>query len=238
MSERGQTTVIGGITTGVPTTYALHADSIAGVQPLDTQKGVFPPQSICDALAVPLFAQPDPTDDEIAQYGDADAVPEMKTYAIIDAAKIAQGREIIETSDLPYRCLLKGDVAEELGDVLPYLVELDQEARFTRVLFTHAPDVPDDMATMHLCHKEPGIYIRTRASFDDLWGQLRKFTRVQDEAGKWYFFRFWEGRNLAGVLGAMDDQQLRSFFKHTSRVVTVHRAGGAWVSDVFSLQAN
>lgn len=237
MSGRGQTTVIGGITTGAPAQLELHAETIAGVRPLDAQKGVFPPKTVSEALLEPLFGQPDPTPDEIAAHGSAEDVPAMKTYAIIDAAKTAQGQALIATCDLPYRCLHKGDIAEEMGDVLPYLLELDQDARFTRILFTHVADVPDDMETVHLCHKEPGIYLRSRAPFDDVWRQLCKFTRVQDADGKWYFFRFWEARNLSGVLGGMDPEQLGTFFKHTASFVALHRVDGDWVSEVFTLKA-
>lgn len=29
-------------------------------------------------------------------------------------------------------------------------------------------------------------------SLDDMWRHFRKFTRIQDEDGKWFYFRFWE----------------------------------------------
>ena len=31
------------------------------------------------------------------------------------------------------------------------------------------------------------------ADMEDVYQHFRKFTKVQDENGKWYFFRFWEG---------------------------------------------
>lgn len=235
MGLQSQKTVVGGV---LPVSMDVHCESIKDVLPLDAQKGVYPPKTVCDALLDPLFGQPDPTEDEIVVFGSRDAVPDMNTYAIIDAAKIAQGREVIGASGLPHRCLLKGEVAEELGDVLPYLVALDPKARFTRTLFTHATDVPAEMGTVHLCHKEPGIYIRSRASFDEVWSQLRKFTRVQDHEGRWYFFRFWEGRNLGGVLGNMQQSQLNSFFRHAKQVISVHNRDGSWICDVYSLRAH
>ncbi|MFV0644700.1 MAG: hypothetical protein ACK5NN_09415, partial [Sphingomonadaceae bacterium] len=40
---------------------------------------------------------------------------------------------------------------------------------------------------------EPGIYVRSRGSLDDMWKHFRKFTRVQDESGKWAYLNFWHG---------------------------------------------
>ena len=89
---------------------------------------------------------------------------------------------------------------------------------------------------MHLCHKEPGIFIRSRADMDTLWGHLRKYTRVSDDAGKWYFFRFWEGRNLSGVLEAMSQNQLTQFFRGIASIVAVYRGAAAWKAEVYSLE--
>jgi hypothetical protein len=71
--------------------------------------------------------------------------------------------------------------------------------------------MPDNMSTVHLWHKEPGIYVRSRADFEDLWKHFRKFTRVQDESGKWYYFRFWEQRafrKIPDVLGEETGKRL------------------------------
>ncbi|WP_394198228.1 DUF4123 domain-containing protein [Litoreibacter albidus] len=232
----GQTTVVAGITPVIPTAVCLQQTPIPDVVPLDSQTGIWPLKTVPDTLLDALFAQPEPTAVEIAEYGDKTAVPPMKTYVVIDTAKLVQGRSVVEACDLPWRCLLKGEVAEELGDVLPYLIELDQDARFTRVLLTHLPDVAKEMATMHLCHKEPGIFIRSRADMDTLWGHLRKYTRVSDDAGKWYFFRFWEGRNLSGVLEAMSQNQLTQFFRGIASIVAVYRGAAAWKAEVYSLE--
>lgn len=231
------TTVVAGVTPGVLTSVRLQKTPIPDVAPLDAQKGVLPAKSVPDALIPALFGQPEPTEAELAEYGSADAVPKMRTYVIVDTAKLAQGQGIIEGCDLPWRCLQKGQLAEDLADVLPYLVELDADARFTRILLTHLPGVHEEMATLHLCHKEPGVFIRTRAEFDDVWSHLRKFSRVNDEAGKWYYFRFWEGRNLEGLLGSMSEDQLASFFRMALTLVAFYRVPTGWEANAYSLEA-
>ncbi|TNE64895.1 MAG: DUF4123 domain-containing protein [Rhodobacteraceae bacterium] len=166
------------------------------VEPLDRQSGVWPMKNVPDALYDPLFGQPAPTEAEIAHYGGVEYVPPMKTYAILDAGKFQSGLSEFEDCGLPFRCLFKGDAAEEQKDVAPYLFELTPDSPFVRRLFTHLPDMPETMTTVHMWHREPGIYLRSRAGFDDVSKHFRKFTKVQDENGKWYYFRFWEPEML------------------------------------------
>lgn len=174
----------------------LSIEELDNIVPLDGQFGVNPRKTVPDALRETLFGQVEPTEAEIAFYGGAEAVPPLRTYGIIDAAKIPLGGSVIERSGRPFRCLFKGEVARELGDVAPYLMELDIESDFTRLLFTYNPTLPDNLATAHLWHLKCGVFIRSRAGFDDLWQHFRRFTRIQDESGKWYYFRFWEPEHL------------------------------------------
>lgn len=93
---------------------------------------------------------------------------------------------LLAQSGLTHRCLFSGAAAEELAGVAPYLVELAEGNTFTRRLFTRSP-LPVD-----LWGKEPGIFLRTSGTTEDLWRHLRKFTRLRDEMGHWHFWRFWD----------------------------------------------
>ena len=168
----------------------LHIEEIEGVEPLDSQFGVHPPKTVPDALYEPLFGQPDPTPAEGTQYGSSDKVPPLHTYAILDAAKVVNFVEMLEASGLEHRCLFKGEAAEEMRDVAPYVVRLEEDVDFTRNLFSHDPE---QEVPWFMWDREPGIYVRSRGSLDDMWRHFRKFTKVQDESGKWFYFRFWEG---------------------------------------------
>lgn len=176
-----------------PESY-LIIEEIEGVEPLDQQFGIHPKKSVPDAVHDALFDPSDPTEAELEHYGDAEAVPSMRTYAILDAAKVLHLPMLLASSDLKHRCLFKGDAADELKNVAPYLVELEDGNTFTRNLFTSA-GMPSNM-----WDREPGIYIRSRAQFDDIWKHFRKFTRVKDANNKWFMFRFWDGRALTGYL--------------------------------------
>lgn len=194
----------------------LEIKEIKDIQPLDGQFGVSPKKTVPDALVAPLFEEQEPTEAEISSYGGTkEDVPPLKTYVIIDAAKVPDAKGLMERSGLPWRCLFKGDAARELSDVAPYLVELNVAADFTRVLLTHNTMLPADLVTAHLWHRKSGIFVRSRSDIDTLVAHFRRFTRMQDETGKWYYFRFWEPEyllkqlendDLAKGLLSFDDQ--------------------------------
>ena len=169
-----------------PAKPLLNIETIEGVEPLDDQFGVEHSKTVPDALNDLLFGQSVPTEGEISDYGTLEAVPPMKTFAILDAAKVTNLGEMLETSGLDHRCLFTGDAYDRLKEVAPWIVQLKDGNTFTRNLFTRS-DVP-----WHMWDKEPGIYIRSRGSLKDMWNHFRKFTRIRDEQGKWFYFRFWE----------------------------------------------
>lgn len=150
---------------------------IEGVTPLETQFGAAAPKTVPDALLRPLL---EPAD--------------IPTYAIIDAAKVTNLAEMLVGSGLPHRCLFKGAAYDEYKDVAPWLIQIKGDNDFTRNLFT-ASDAP-----WHLWDMVQGIYLRSDAQFDDIWAHFRKFTKVRDPKGKWYYFRFWEAPYLTGLL--------------------------------------
>lgn len=169
----------------------LRIETIEGVKPLDRQLGVFPKNTVPETLYEALFGKPTPTSAEIeAAGGNPAAVPAMQTYAILDAAKTPNLPKLLEDGGLVYRCLFKGDAYDELKDVAPWMVRLEEGNSFTRNLFTRSD------ASWHLWDRELGIYIRSRRDLDEMWRHFRKFTRIKDETGKWFFQRFWEPRMI------------------------------------------
>jgi len=109
--------------------------------------------------------------------------------------------EMLEASGLEHRCLFKGEAAQEMRDVAPYVVRLEEGVDFTRNLFSHDPE---QEVPWFMWDREPGIYIRSRGSLDDMWKHFRKFTKVQDEDGKWFYFRFFDPVSALKIL----DQKL------------------------------
>lgn len=167
----------------------LQIATIENVEPLDRQFGIQPKKTVPDSLHGTLFDQPNPTGAEIeAAGGDPAAVPPMQTYAILDAAKIVNLPELLGASGLEHRCLFKGKSYDELKNVAPWIVRLENGNDFTRRLFTGPEGING------LWDQELGFYICSRVGLDDIRKHFRKFTRVQDENGNWFYFRFWESQ--------------------------------------------
>ncbi|MCU0911500.1 MAG: DUF4123 domain-containing protein [Rhodobacteraceae bacterium] len=150
---------------------------IDAVRPLDAQFHAAPKLCVPEPLAALLFP----------------GAP-FTTYAILDAAKVANLPEMIGTSGLPHRCLFSGAAEETLGAVAPWVVGLAADNAFTRCLFSRS-DAP-----WHLWDAAPGIFVVSQADLDSVWSHFRKFTRVQDEAGRWFYFRFWDPAVWDGIL--------------------------------------
>lgn len=198
----------------------LVIEEIEDVEPLGFQVGNDEAQTIPEALQEPLFSQLEPTEREIEQYGSAEAVPSMKVYAVLDAAKVTHLRDHVEDSDCAYECLFQGDAAQEMRDVAPYLVELDPHEDFTRDVFS-ASGMPRD-----IWGKEAGIFIRSRLSIFDLRKHFRRFTRIRVEADKrWVYFRYWEPTMIPYFLRGTDKENLEAFFSCDFELHTIDDAG-------------
>lgn len=183
----------------------LQVEVIENVEPLDRQFGVLPKKTVPNALHDVLFGQPAPNEAEIAA-----AVPAMLTFAILDATKVVNLPELLSASGLEHGCLFKDKSYDELKNVAPWVVRLEENNDFTRRLFT-GPD-----GINGLWDKEPGIYVRSRETLDDMWRHFRRFTRVQDENGKWFYFRFWEARAATDTFLSYFDDNLAGIFKNVS----------------------
>lgn len=182
--------------------FRLNVQIVDDIVPLDRQFGLDAPKSVPDALVEPLFGQPEP-----------DSL--LHTYMILDAARVLGLAELLEASRLEHRCLFKGDAYNEMKDVAPWIVRLEADNRFTRSLFTRS-DSP-----WHLWDSEPGIYLRSHEELEEMWRHFRKFTKVQDDKGKWYYWRFWEGRFLLPTLNSGTPSERRRFFLE-GRIASVH----------------
>lgn len=154
---------------------------LAGFAPLGRQFGVAAPLTVPTELHPVLFPDQQPV------------------MAVIDMAKLGQGASVLDGHDGAARSLFVGAAENRFADTAPYLVELDANADLTRLLLTQDRGLSPEMTTQHAYHLEAAIFLHPAADFDALWGHLRRFTRVTDARGKWYYFRFWEPRYLLSM---------------------------------------
>lgn len=186
----------------------LNVFELEGIKPLDLQIGIWPKQTVPTELKSWLFGEAGITQREAERYGDLEQLPEMKTYALIDAAKINNFPLMLEDTDLNYECLFKGKVSEELKEVAAYLVELTLEDSLTCGLFTES-GLPD-----HLWNKDCAVFLRSRASLAELRHHFRKFLRLYSkESDSWKYFRFYAPETLRTLVTVFDKNQFEAFAK-------------------------
>ena len=181
-------------------------EEIASAQPLDQQFGAIELTTLPVEFFEYFFGE-SPLSYSSEVIADVKSVS-MFTYAIIDAAKVDQFVQIIGTSDLEHLCLFQGEAQNELEDVAPWIVRLEYGNKFTRHLFSF-----DGKTPWFLADKDVGMYFRSSQSLVELKRHFRKYTKVKDESGKWYYFRFWEPRWARNLLTAMSKEDLEQFFE-------------------------
>ena len=112
-----------------------------------------------------------------------------RTVALLDAARLRGLADLAAATGLRPLCLFTGDLAKA-EDAVPWLMALGPGDKLARYLFTDGPD--GRPGPWHFWPLGAGILIRTALPDEALRTHLRRFLRATDEAGRAYFFRFWE----------------------------------------------
>lgn len=170
-------------------------------EPLDSQLGQWPKQLIPEAVQPLLF----PLDDN----------PRMGTFALLDAARIPNLRERLDTTEIRYTCLFNGAAAAQWGHVAPWLVQLKPDSRLLRPLFSDSGQPGD------LWHSAAAVFLRSTSGLGELRAHFRKFTKLYDpERERMMFFRFYAPETLRTLIAALPPQRLQHFARPIDSFVT------------------
>lgn len=189
---------------------ALRIQTITPVTALDNQFGTFPKKTVPNELRDILFG-------EISDDGDSQR--QMPgTFAILDSARVPDLSVRLSNSGLEHLCLFHGD---DLSQAAPWIVRLAEDNTFTRALFS-VGDVPSFM-----WEYEPGIYLRSESTLEDLCGHFRRFTKLPAKnSGRWHFFRFYTPQVTRTVVAAFDRDQWAVFGKSIRLIACPTGRGG------------
>lgn len=140
----------------------------------------------------------------------------LRTYFIVDPTlrkKVVGEFDLDEDKlGIPLKCLFKGEKGEELKEAAPYLLDMTLPEGVLNS-FEHIPSFHKEFFDKHR-GMDTGIFIRTKAKFDDVWNHFRRFTKVQMEENKrWVFFRFWDPRTLSTFLEVLDENDAHKFMR-------------------------
>ena len=130
--------------------------------------------------------------------------PETSVYAVLDGASVEQLPQLLWEYEPEHVCLYLGELEPDMAAVAPYLVKLQYDHRFTKLL----------------CRKgwghHWGIFVLTPAQVDlgDLRKHFRKFLMIPDPEGKLFYFRYYDPRVLRLYLPTCNNDEVQTFFGH------------------------
>jgi len=136
-----------------------------------------------------------------------------RTFAVLDGASVPDlPLKLYETQ--PHSvCLYRGEIAPDIAEVAPYLVELFPGDAFTQWLLTEGAG-----------GKHFGIFARSPFSLTEVRKHFRKFLTVYDEAGNPMLFRYYDPRVLVKFLPTCDAENLNSIFGRVTGFVAENGA--------------
>lgn len=126
-------------------------------------------------------------------------------YACLDANRIGNLPEQLEVAEVPHLCLFQGDLAEEAGDLAPWLVKLAADDPFLGQLLTSAGE--DQSNPFGYWEAQAGIFLHSDMSLQDLQRHLRRFLRVHAPDDRKFLFRFWEPAIAAAYFTGLDGRE-------------------------------
>ncbi len=193
--------------------------TIEAVVPLDSQFGAADPLTVPPALRDELFGQ--------TELIDGGAILPMRSYAVLDAGKVLGLPEMLEASGLEHACLFQGKAAEDLRDLSPWIVGLEDGHGFTRRLFTRG-DAPWQM-----WDAASGYVLRSTSGLNELREHLRRFTKVREASGRLAYFRLHDPAILKLYLEEADPAHALGLFRGKDGVGIerlIYRDGPDWIS--------
>lgn len=120
-------------------------------------------------------------------------------YAILDAASDEDVLPWVRGAGAPFACLYDGWQAQELLDVAPYLVSLDD------------PTARGDLVA-RAWGRCWGVFLSSGAELRELRRHLRRFLRVRVEGSGRMLFRYYDPRVLRAFLPTCTLEEANTFF--------------------------
>lgn len=169
---------------------ALSRNDLGIIAPLQDRFGEDRRATVPDALASHMF--------------ESDA---RRLFAVVDAAAVPDLLPRLEAENLRHESLFQGSSGDNLAEVSPWLVEFPSESANLRRLMTQS-----DRPGRGWYDADAALFIHSRTDFVGLRRHLRKFTKLPDEDGKWFFLRFWSAQFRDYLLNQPDAPLPGAFF--------------------------
>ncbi len=125
---------------------------------------------------------------------------DAKVYAVLDGATVPDLLLKFDEMRPPYICLYRGELAPDLAEVAPYLIDLKIDTPFTNWVLKECRG------------RHWGIFAHSVYSITSIRKHFRSFLTVYDEAGNPMLFRYYDPRVLTKYLPTCDAAELKILF--------------------------
>ena len=135
--------------------------------------------------------------------------PETNVYTVLDGASVEQLPQLLWEHEPENICLYRGEQEPDMAAVAPYLVKLEYDHPFTKLVCEKG------------WGKHWGIFVLTSAEVNirDLRNHFRRFLMVYDPDGKLIYFRYYDPRVLRVYLPTCNTEEIKTVFGPISSYV-------------------
>ncbi|MHC4557343.1 MAG: DUF4123 domain-containing protein [Planctomycetota bacterium] len=137
------------------------------------------------------------------------SAPETNIYTVLDGASVPELPQVLWEHEPEFICLYRGELEPDMAAVAPYLVKLEYDHPFTKLV----------------CEKgwgnHWGIFAITAKEVDlrTVRRHFRRFLMVKDPEGKQIYFRYYDPRVLSVFLPTCNSEELGVVFGPVSSYI-------------------
>ena len=139
---------------------------------------------------------------------------QIRTFAILDGASVPGLPTRLYEMRPPNYCLFRGELAPDMAEVAPYVVQLIPGAPFTEWILAGEN-----------FGKHWGIFAQSLHSIKEMRRHFRGLVTVYDEQATPMFFRFYDPRVLRNFLPTCSADELKTFFGKVAAFYAEDRKG-------------
>lgn len=127
-------------------------------------------------------------------------IEQTRTFAVLDGASVPDLRMRLYETRPPHYCLFRGELAPDVAEVAPYVVQMMPGTSFT------------DWVLSECFGNHWGIFAHSRYSIKEMRRHFRALVSVYDETGEPLIFRFYDPRVLQNFLPTCNGGEMQTFF--------------------------
>jgi len=128
--------------------------------------------------------------------------PETNVYTVLDGASVPDLPQVLWKLKPEHVCLYRGKLEPDMAEVAPYLVKLEYDAPFTKLICEQG------------WGNHWGIFAITPAEVNirDMRKHFRRFLMVYDPDGKLIYFRYYDPRVMRVYLPTCNAEEIKIVF--------------------------